>query len=65
MLEIVLTKQAIYFDSVSDEHLELLKSKVGDELQENNNKGYKITGKPEKLYKILFDLSYTFDIEIR
>ena len=61
MLSITLTPSMLVFGDVPDELVEGLK---GDFEIKVNEKGYYIKGKPQELYKVLLQLTYTYDIEL-
>ena len=63
MLSITITKTAIYFNDLNDEIFASIKKHYPD-LEFTPKGKYAIFEKPDKLYKILLDLSYTYDIEI-
>lgn len=63
MLNITITKQAIFFNDLKDELYEVIKSKYPDlELTPKGN--YRIQGTAADLYNIMLELSYTYDIEL-
>ena len=61
MLTITLTPTMLVFENLTDEIADSLKIDV--ELKVNE-KGYFIKGKPQELYKVLLQLTYTYDIEL-
>lgn len=62
-LSITIGKTAIYFNNLPQEVYTAIKKHYPDlELTLKGN--HVIYDKPDKLYKILLDLSYTYDIEI-
>lgn len=62
-LSITISKTAIFFNSLPDEVYTAIK-KHYPYLELTPKGNYAIFDKPDKLYKILLDLSYTYDIEI-
>lgn len=61
MLTVTLTPSMLVFGDVPDDLVEGLK---GDFELRSNDKGYYIKGKPQELYKVLLQLTYTHDIEL-
>ena len=61
MLTITITPTMLVFNELSDEMHAQLKEVYG---LKHNGKDFFIKEQPEKLYKILLQLSYTYDIEI-
>lgn len=62
-LQITITKSSIFFKDLPDEVYTAIK-KHHPELELTLKGNHAIYDKPEKLYKILIDLSYTYDLEI-
>lgn len=65
MLSITITPTALIFTGLSDELFIDLAEKYKDFEFRNDKKGVAVLGKPAKLFKLLLDLSYTYDIELR
>lgn len=65
MLSITITPTALIFTELSDELFIDLAEKYKDFEFRNDEKGVAVLGKPAKLFKLLLDLSYTYDIELR
>lgn len=63
MLNITISKNTIYFNDLTDELYEAIKTKY-PKLKQTPKGNYRIQGTPSDLYNILLDLSYTYDIEL-
>ena len=65
MLYITISSNTLYFNDLSDELYETLKEKYQKlKVVPNKPYSYRIQGTPSELYKILHELSYTYDIEL-
>ena len=64
MLEITITKNHLYFENLTDEQHTEIKKHFPD-LEESQPKGHKIYGNTDKLFKVLYELSFIYDIEIK
>lgn len=65
MLYITISANTLYFNDLQDELYKVLKAKY-PKLKPTPKKNYcfRIEGTPTELYKILHELSYTYDIEL-
>lgn len=65
MLYITISRNTLYFNDLSDELFEVLKEKYPKlKVVPKKPYSYRIEGSPSELYKILHELSYTYDIEL-
>lgn len=62
MLTITLTPTTVSFTNLTDEQAATLTGNY--ELKWSDKGYYYVKGKPEQLYKLLLDLTYTYDIEL-
>lgn len=61
MLKITITPNYLHLEELTDE---LYRDLATEYTLENTGRGYRISGEPEKLYKVLLQLSYDYDIEL-
>ena len=64
MLEITITPTMLHFNNLSDEMQIKLTETYNDYNFIINEKGVHVKEKPQKLYKLLLELCYTYDIEL-
>lgn len=65
MLDITLTPTALWFNNLSEDELIKLGSIYSDFEFKQTNKGVYVPGNSAKLYKLLLDLTYKYDVELR
>ena len=63
MLKLLITPTSIVFKDLTDYLFYTLQRKYGFEFTIDRGK-YKVEGKPEFLYKLIYNLSCDYDIEI-
>jgi len=61
MLQITITPSMLIFTNLPDATYTILK---GQYHLEHNDKGHFIKGTQQQLFKVLLELSYTYDIEL-
>ena len=64
-LDITLTPTAVWFNNLSDDELFNLCKEYDSYEFKVNEKGVYVPGYPQKLYKLLLDLTYKYDVELR
>ncbi len=63
MLNITITPTAIYFNNLTDDLRTDIKKRYPDLTLTPKGK-YAVIDKPEKLFRVILELSYTYDLEI-
>lgn len=64
-LDITLTPTAVWFNNLSDDELFNLCKEYDSFEFRSNERGVYVPANPQKLYKLLLDLTYKYDVELR